>query len=117
MHGQYRPSPRTSYSAKFRYGSNFPVVGYYDERPDGYFVSATRNGDRLPAYARLDLRANHSFHYTHKRLTLFVEVLNVLGRANYRTHDPSIRRSTGQAFDLTEKLFPFVPSVGFIIDF
>ena len=115
--GQSRSSPRTSYSAKFRYGSNFPVVGYYDERPDGYFVSATRNDTRLPRYARLDLRANHSFNYTHKRLTLFCRVLNVLGRANYRTHDPSIRRSTGQAFDPTQTFLPFVPSVGFIIDF
>jgi hypothetical protein len=116
-YGQYRTSPATSLSAKFRYGSNFPLAGYYETRNGVLFVGAEPNRERLPVYARLDLRANHTFNYTKKRLTLFVEVLNVLGRTNFRQADGFVRRSNGESVFTTEKLFPFVPSLGFIIDF
>ena len=32
MYGVYRLSDRTSFSARFRAGSNFPVPGYYEAR-------------------------------------------------------------------------------------
>ena len=57
----YRWSGRTSLSARMRYGSNFPIAGYIQEVPDGYALSQRRNGARLPAYSRLDLRADRTF--------------------------------------------------------
>ena len=58
----YRSSSRLGLSARFRYGSNFPLQGYFDE-VDGGYASADKNRKRLPAYARLDLRAERSFTY------------------------------------------------------
>ena len=74
----YRFSHRFSVSGKYRAGSNFPIPGYYTRRGDAYFVSEQRNALRLPSYARLDLRANRTFDWSRKRLTLFAEVINVL---------------------------------------
>ena len=61
----YRWGGRTSLSARMRYGSNFPIAGYIEQDASGtgYMLSAQRNGLRLPAYARLDLRADRTFTY------------------------------------------------------
>ena len=56
--------------------------------PDGYMLSAQRNGVRLPAYSRLDLRADRTFTYRKSRLTLFMEVVNAINRDNFRPNSP-----------------------------
>lgn len=117
LYGLYRLSPRTSVSAKLRMGSNFPVAGYYREIDGRYFIGPTRNEVRLPSFARLDLRVNRSFNWSQRRLTLFVEVINVLNRENVRSHPPSINRRTFEATRLFESLMPVVPSAGVLIEF
>ena len=67
-------------------------------------------------YARLDFRANHTFTYNTRRMTLFFEVLNVLGRTNYAPANGRLFPS-GQVFGVTDKLFPFLPSAGLLIEF
>lgn len=117
-YGHYRLSGRTSLSARFRAGSNFPIQGYFEERAGGaLFVGPYRNTVRLPQYARLDARANRTFNFDRRRLTLFVEVLNVLNRANIGPSDGVIRVRTGEAIGFTEDLFPVIPSVGVLIEF
>lgn len=116
LYGLYPLSPRTSVSAKFRMGSNFPLAGYFDSRDDTLFVGERRNTVRLPAYARLDLRANRTFNYSKRRLTLFVEVLNVLNRTNLGPTDGDIGR-TGEAPGWVEELLPVLPSAGLTIEF
>ena len=91
-------SDRVSFSAKVRAGSNVPVPGYYLERDGQYFVADARNRVRLPTYSRVDLRANRTFNWSRKRLTLFAEVMNVFNRNNVRfnprgQHPPSGQRS------------------------
>ena len=55
----YRWSGRTTLSARVRHGSNFPIRGYIGADPQvGYVLSEQRNGLRLPAYTRLDIRAD-----------------------------------------------------------
>ena len=115
-YAEYRLSPRTSVSAKFRMGSNFPLPGYYEMKPAGLFLNTIRNTERVPIYARLDLRANRTFNFSRRRLTLFAEVLNVLNRANYEAAVGSVR-SNGQLFGWLDKLFPLLPSAGLRIDF
>ena len=44
----YRWSGRTSLSARFRYGSNFPIRGYIGSNAAGFVLSDQRNGLRLP---------------------------------------------------------------------
>lgn len=113
----YRWSGRTSLSARMRYGSNFPIQGYIQEVPNGYALSAQRNGARLPEYSRLDLRADRTFTYRKSRLTLFMEVVNVLNRENFRPNTPFFNLTTRQAFEPTEKLFPLLPVAGILIEF
>ncbi len=113
----YRFSHRFSASGKLRMGSNFPIPGYYRREDDAYFVSDRRNELRLPAYARLDLRANRTFDWSRKRLTVFVEVLNVLNRGNVRFNPPRISTSTGQVTRLYDALVPVVPSAGILLEF
>jgi TonB dependent receptor len=113
----YRLSPRTSLSAKLRTGSNFPAPGYYEERDGRYYISETRNDLRLPSFARLDLRANRTFTWSTRRLTIFAEVINVLNKENVRYHPPSVDGRTFEARRLFESLLPIVPSAGVLVEF
>lgn len=116
LYAQYRVTSRLSVSSKFRGGDNFPLSGYYQEFDGNYYVSDRRNEARPPLYARVDARANYTFNLTRRRMTLFVELVNALGRTNYRPSEASIDGRTGQAYP-TEELFPFLPSAGLLIEF
>jgi hypothetical protein len=111
-----RLSYRTSVGAKLRVGSNVPLTGYFAGTLDDLHLAATRNTVRLPTYARLDLRATRTFTFDTRRLTLFVEVMNALGRDNYGQSDGTIR-NTLRAEGYLERMIPFVPSAGFLIEF
>lgn len=112
-----RFGPRFSLSAKLRAGTNTPAPGYFIARDDRYFVSDRRNELRLPQYARVDVRANHTFTWARRRLTLFAEVINVLDRENVRYNPPSINTQTREARRLFESMLPVVPSAGVLIEF
>lgn len=111
-----RLSYRLLVGAKFRVGTNVPIAGYFEGEWDDLRLSAERNLVRLPVYARLDLRVTRTFTFDRRRLTLFVELLNVFARDNYGMADGSIRGSLA-ATGYVEKLIPFVPSAGFVIEF
>ncbi len=113
----YRFGGRTSLSARMRYGSNFPIVGYIGQDANGYTLSAQRNGLRLPAYSRLDLRADRTFTYRKSRLTLFMEVVNATGHDNYRANSPGINLGTRRVFGPMESLFPLLPVAGVLVEF
>ncbi len=116
-YGLFRLTDRFSLAAKLRTGSNVPATGYWEQRGDAFFVGSVRNALRVPAYSRLDLRANRTFNWQTKRLTLFVEVMNVLGRENVRFEQPGIDIRTGQAFGMFNSMIPLVPSAGVLIEF
>ena len=116
LFAQQRLSYRLMVSAKYRLGSNFPFVGYFDRIGDTLMLGADRNRVRVPRYARLDLRATRTFTFDRRRLTLFVEVMNALGRENVGQADGSIRANL-EAVGYAERLIPFVPSAGFLIEF
>jgi hypothetical protein len=113
----YRWSGRTSLSARMRYGSNFPIQGYIQPVPNGLLLGDRRNRARLPAYSRLDLRADRTFTYRKSRLTLFMEVVNATGRENFRPNSPSFNARTREVFGAVEKLFPLLPVAGILIEF
>jgi hypothetical protein len=113
----YRWSGRTSLSARMRYGSNFPIQGYIAQDANGYVLSAQRNAIRLPAYSRLDLRADRTFTYRKSRLTVFLEVVNAMNRDNYRPNSPSININSRRVFEPLESLFPLLPVAGVLIEF
>jgi hypothetical protein len=114
----YRWSGRTSLSARVRYGSNFPIRGYIGVAPQtGYVLSEQRNQLRLPAYTRVDIRADRTFTYRKSRLTLFVEAINATNRDNYRYDSPGVNLSTRRVFEPFETMFPLLPVAGVLIEF
>ena len=129
-YAHYRVSNRTTLGAKFRYGSNYPIAGYIGEQPFSpgapplfggdrplfLGLTDTRNAMRLPAYSRLDLRADRTFNWAQKRLTLFIEVANALNRRNLRNTPYGFDR-TGRVLGATESLMPIIPSAGFVVEF
>ena len=114
---QQRLSFRSAVNAKLRLGSNVPLVGYFRGDTSSLFLGTTRNQVRLPWYVRLDLRANRTFVIHNRRLTLFAEVVNALGRRNLGQSDGFFRTPSLEAVFYTEKLIPRIPSVGFLIEF
>src|SRR5262245_21273156 len=101
-----------SFSARFRAGSNFPAPGYWTERNGDIFLGDTKNEVRVPVYSRLDLRANRTFNWTSKRLTLFLEVVNVYDRENVRAVPPGIVGRQFRVVGLFDSMFPVIPSAG-----
>jgi hypothetical protein len=116
LFARQRLSYRLSVSAKLRVGSNVPVVGYFEETGDTLRLSPLRNRVRLPVYARLDLKLTRKFDLGRRRMTLFAEVMNALGRRNLRQSAGTVR-STLEVLGALERLVPFVPSAGVLIEF
>ena len=129
LYGNYRLSSRTSVSARYRYGSNYPIAGYFgapspaqgqppviDGQPLFYGLSTQRNTVRLPAYSRFDVRADRAFKWSSRRLVVFVEVGNILNHENLRNTSYFVDRA-GRVFDTTESAIPIVPSGGLVIEF
>jgi hypothetical protein len=114
--GQYRWSPVTSVSVRFRYGSNYPLVGYFEDRDGDLYIGTFRNDLRVPVYSRLDVRANRSFDMTYGRLTLFAEVINVLNHENVRQDFQGFNADL-RYNEPFEELFGIVPTVGVLFEF
>ena len=117
VYGNYRHSDRVSFSARFRAGSNFPTVGYYTEQDGVDYQHSERNTLRIPAYSRLDIRMNRTFTWDHRRLTLFIEGINVLNQNNVRYQLPSVNRRTLEATGLFDSMVPIIPTFGILVDF
>jgi hypothetical protein len=116
LYAFYRWSDRSSVSAKLRAGSNTPAPGYFGGAPGAFVLSDRRNEFRLPMYSRLDVRANRTYTWGPRRLTLFAEVMNVLNRENVRYLPPDLTREPIRIRRLYEPLIPIVPSVGVLIE-
>ncbi len=112
-----RLSYRTAISIKVRTGSSPPIPGYFRGTNDSLFISDLRNQVRLPQYLRVDARANRTFTFNQRRLTLFLEVINLTGRRNWSTSEGGVNSKTFQATNWTEKLIPWLPSIGILIEF
>jgi hypothetical protein len=113
-----RLSETLNVSTKYRYGSGFPVPGFFRPAPGGlFFLADKRNRLRPDAYGRLDLRSNKAWLFRGWKLTVFGEVLNVLGRTNTRYFFDGIEFRTARVFLSSDTLFPRLPSLGITIDF
>lgn len=112
-----RLSYRTAMSIKVRSGSSPPVPGYFKGTIDAMYLSDLRNQVRLTQYLRIDARANRTFTYNARRLTLFLEVINLTGRRNLGTSEGGVNSKTFLTSGFTEKLIPWLPSIGILIEF
>jgi hypothetical protein len=116
IYATYRLKPTLNLSAKYRYGSNFPVPAFLLVQGESVTLISERNQSRPPVYSRLDVRANKAFHFDRWKLTLYGEVLNVLGHKNtrYTTQMDTVNRFV--SFD-KETMFPLLPIAGLRVEF
>jgi hypothetical protein len=118
LYGTYRISPTLNLSTKYRYGSGFPVAGFFEARPEGLFLSSERNRYRPEGYNHWDIRANKAFVFEDWKLTLYGEVINVLNRTHTRYNGlDGLDPRTGFVVLDSDTLFPFLPSVGVTVEF
>jgi hypothetical protein len=114
----YRLRPSINLSMKFSYGSGFPVPGFFSLDNGTYFLASQQNLVRLPAYQRLDIRLNKSKTLRYGKMTLFVEVVNVLNHGNYRFDSYNgYDSSSKQAYVSLSEMFPVLPSAGVTFEF
>ena len=116
--GSWPIGPTVEVSTKYRYGSGFPVAGYYQPGPGGLYLSSERNDLRPRAYSRWDVRGGKAFVFERWRLTVYAEVLNVLGRRQTRPLGlRSLDVRTGRVVLESDTLFPRLPSAGVAVEF
>jgi hypothetical protein len=117
-YGSWRLSRTLNLSVKYRYGSGFPVPGFYEGSPGGPLLSSRRNGYRPEAYSRLDVRSNKTWVFSRWKLTLYGEVTNLLDRTHTRYTDlDELDGRTRRVFFETDTLLPILPTVGVTVDF
>ncbi len=118
LYGSYRLRQTVNLSWKYRYGSNFPIPGFFRTQGDSFYLAESRNLLRTPDYSRLDLRVNKAFFYRAWKLTLYFEVVNLLNRENIRyTGIDRVYGSTGRITLQKNTLFPILPTAGLLFEF
>jgi carboxypeptidase family protein/TonB-dependent receptor-like protein len=115
--GSYRLRPTVNLSVRWVYGSGFPIPGFYRAASGTYFLAPNRDGARVSAYQRTDVRVNKAFVYDKWNLTLFAEVVNLTNRTN-RQFDSynGFNSRTAQVNLSFFKMFPILPSVGILCE-
>jgi hypothetical protein len=116
-YASYRISASVNLSARYSYGSNFPVPGFYVQRGSDFFLSRERNRARLPAYHRTDFRIDKQFERKRWRGVLFVELMNAANASNRAFDSYNGFNATTQRANLSFlNLFPIVPAAGWTMD-
>ncbi len=118
IYGSYRFSESWNLSVKARFGSGFPYPGYFQSNGSDYYLSAERNQERLPCYGRVDLRANKAFYFSRSKFSLYLEILNVTNRDNFRYEQTfSVNSATRRISFANDALLPILPTAGFVLEF
>lgn len=115
MFGNYRLSSSVNLSAKFLYGSGFPFLTSTEGLLNGKPVVAGLFATTIPAYQRLDLRVDKSWPFQHWKMTLHMEVLNVLNHNN-----PIVIGATevgNRVVPEFSKALPVLPAAGLVFEF
>jgi len=117
-YASYRFTDTWNLSSVFRFGSGPPIPGFFRQVGATFFLSDRRNEVRLPDYARLDVRVSKAFLFKRWKLTATGEVLNLLNRNNLRYAGfDGFDFSTGRVFGQLDRVLPFLPSGGVVIEF
>jgi len=116
--GGYRIRPTVNLSLKHSYGSGFPLPGFYTGAWNNFFLATDRNGLRIPAYQRTDLRINKAFVRNRWQITLFGELVNMLNHENVRFSELlSYNTRTGSSRLRFDKMLPIIPSAGVAVEY
>ena len=94
------------------------MPAFVEARDGAFYLGTERNGARMPAYARLDFRANKSFTYDRWKLTLYGELINSTNHRNMRLVSfDGVNTRTRQTFFTFDRVFPIVPAGGVTLEF
>jgi hypothetical protein len=117
-YGAWRIRPTWLLSARYSYGSNFPVPGFVEERGERvYFLARERNRARVEDYQRADFRVSKSIQRAGWRATVYAEVVNLANRNNWRFDSYNGYNSrTGQVSMSFSELFPILPAAGITLE-
>jgi hypothetical protein len=110
----YRFKPTINFSGKFLYGSGFPVSGGLQPGPAGTLVAGPVT--RIGTYLRTDFRVDKSWAFTHWKVTLYGEVLNLTNHAN-RIITSQIFLPAGGLETTTSEALPITPTAGLAFEF
>ena len=116
-YASYRLTETFNLSGQWRYGSGLPIPGFFRRSGSRLFLATERNLVRLPAYSRVDVRANKAFLFKSWKLTVYGEVLNVLNQENLRYTGFDVYGSGGEVSGKLDRTLPIVPSGGVVIEF
>lgn len=113
----YPIRPSVNVSAHWNYGSGFPAPGFLQLLGGNYYLAGERNQLRIGPYQRIDVRVNKEWRREKWKKSLYIEVMNLSNKANYRFgsldgYNPVDRR----AYVTVDSLFPILPSVGFVLE-
>ena len=115
----YRLNPRWGFNVAFQLHSGWPYTLTTRRRDLGTFEFGPLNGERGAVYHRLDARVNRHFAFSHSRMTVFLEFMNLMNRNNLRRATEVRTGPNGETLvDRTEKNWTsLVPSFGIRWDF
>jgi TonB dependent receptor len=114
----YRLTSSLNLSGRWSYGSGEPVPGFVSVIGGAYYITAQRNGTRLPPYQRTDVRVNKSLTYDRWKLTLYGEVINLTDHDNQRYISfDGVDTATRQARITFDRVFPILPVAGVTLEF
>jgi hypothetical protein len=127
-YGSSRITPTISVSASFRYGSGYPLPGYFQGPLDislgpsnllPFQLSEFPNRVRLPAYQRLDCRVSDAITSRRFKVTVYAEIANLLDHTNWRYYfyvlPPSVYQSMVGWY--RGPSMPILPAAGFTVEF
>jgi TonB dependent receptor/CarboxypepD_reg-like domain/TonB-dependent Receptor Plug Domain len=116
-YGSYRFTHTFNVSSQWRYGSGFPLPGFFRAQGADLFLSSERNLVRQPLYSRVDLRANKAFLFERWKLNLSAELLNITNHKNFRLPVIDGIDATGRVFRRFGDAMPILPGLGVAIEF
>lgn len=118
-YGSYRFTETFDLSGQWRYGSGMPIPGFLRREGATIFLGSERNLLRVPAYSRVDVRANKAFLFKKWKLTLAGEILNLLNHKNEYHVESSLARfrATGRYLIGLRESFRLLPAAGVVIEF
>ena len=116
----YRPKPHWSIGGSWQYHSGWPatVTHFRGERVGNSLWSVMTfgelNGERLPSYHRLDLRATRLFQIGDQRISVYLDVFNAYNRRNAGGYEYNVYVQNGQLTSQRqyESLLPRIPTFG-----
>ena len=113
----YRLTSTVNLSAKFLYGSGFPLLNNsVSVSNGGVFLQATIP-IRFPAYQRLDIRMDKAWTFEHWKMTLHVEGLNMTNHDNPQVIGSVFDPATGLLRPEFGKGLPILPTAGLVFEF